>query len=132
MFASKTPPVPVDPIYKTIGGLIKAKRKALEMKQEHLAGDLGISRGSLANIETGKQSILVHQLYRFAEKLKFAPADLLPPAPAELLDVDQTDLPLPSDLKGKQKEQVARLFMMDHINPKPSTKVLHAKTRKGR
>ena len=67
-----------DPIYKLIGAVIKARRKTLELKQETLAGRLGISRGSLANVETGRQSVLVHQLYKFAAALGVTPSDLLP------------------------------------------------------
>jgi transcriptional regulator with XRE-family HTH domain len=66
-----------DPMYKQIGAVIKARRKTLGLKQEVLAGRLGISRGSLANIETGRQGILVHQLYKYAAKLDLSPFDLL-------------------------------------------------------
>src|SRR6266852_9416336 len=67
-------------VYKQIGAIIKARRKTLNnMKQEKLAGLLGISRGSLANIETGRQGILVHQLYKFSAALQLkTPIDLLP------------------------------------------------------
>ena len=111
MFRRSFPKMPVNPIYKDIGALIKAKRKTLEMKQEHLAGTLGISRGSLANIETGQQSILVHQLYSFAQALQLMPVDLLPTLVAERLNVGDSDLPLPGDLKANQKQQIARLFI---------------------
>ena len=72
-----------DPIYTELGLLIRARRKALNLRQKSLASELGISRGSLANIETGRQSILVHQLYRFAAALRLPPHDLLPLLPAD-------------------------------------------------
>jgi transcriptional regulator with XRE-family HTH domain len=100
----------VDPIYKDIGAVIKSRRKTLNMKQETLAGLLSISRGSLANVETGRQSILVHQLYKFAAALQLAPFDLLPPSSFDQLRTEPTELPLPSDLKAQQKEQITRLF----------------------
>jgi transcriptional regulator with XRE-family HTH domain len=103
--------VPVDPIYPHLGAAIKARRKTLGMKQKTLAGMLSISRGSLANIETGRQSVLVHQLYRFAEALELSPSDLLPP-PTKTKSSTQ-DLPLPAGLKAQQKEQIARLFAQD-------------------
>jgi transcriptional regulator with XRE-family HTH domain len=80
------------------------------MKQEALAGELGISRGSLANIETGRQSILVHQLYKFAAKLQLTPFDLLPQPSTDAFRLESASLPLPDDLKAQQKEQIARLF----------------------
>jgi transcriptional regulator with XRE-family HTH domain len=123
--------VPTHPIYKRIGELIKTRRKTLQLKQEHLASTLGISRGSLANIETGRQSILVHQLYKFASALKLEPSDLLPPPEKELSATEETTLPLPSDLKSRQKQQVARLFMDIDTNEKLKPEVGHAKNRKG-
>jgi len=123
--------VAANPIYKRIGELIKTRRKALKMKQEHLASTLGISRGSLANIETGRQSILVHQLYKFAGALQLSPFDLLPPPANEWLGSERTDLPLPNDLKSRQKQQVVRLFMREDPNQTSKTEVGHAKNRKG-
>jgi transcriptional regulator with XRE-family HTH domain len=99
-----------DPIYKEIGAVIKSRRKTLGLKQETLAGMLRISRGSLANVETGRQSILVHHLYKFAAALQLPPFDLLPPPSTDHFRAERTDLPLPHDLKAQQKEQIARLF----------------------
>jgi len=103
----------------------------LQLKQEHLASTLGIARGSLANIETGRQSILVHQLYKFASALKLEPSDLLPPLAKDLSAAEETTLALPSDLKSQQKQQVARFFMDTDINDKLKPEVGHAKHRKG-
>jgi transcriptional regulator with XRE-family HTH domain len=99
-----------DPIYKQIGAVIKARRKTLGLKQENLASLLSISRGSLANIETGRQNVLVHQLYKFAAVLKLTPFDLLPPPAVNQPRGKRTELPLPDDLKAQQKEQITRLF----------------------
>ena len=104
------PDMTPDPIYGQIGALIKTRRKKLGLKQETLAGKLGISRGSLANVETGRQSVLVHQLYKFAAALELTPFDLLPQPSGEHFRAGRTDLPLPDGLKPQQKEQVARLF----------------------
>lgn len=100
-----------DPIYKHIGMLIKARRKTLGLKQENLAHNLGISRGSLANIETGRQNILVHNLYKIAAALDLNPLDLLPQPSGDQSKSERMALPLPGDLKADQKKQVARLFM---------------------
>jgi transcriptional regulator with XRE-family HTH domain len=119
-----------DPIYEHIGALIKARRKTLGQKQETLARTLRISRGALANIETGRQSVLVHQLYKFAAALQLTPSDLLPPPSVDLSRAERTDLPLPTDLKGQQKKQVANFFMQVKTGQKPKTEVIHAKTAK--
>jgi len=131
-----------DPIYTEIGLLIRARRKALNLRQKSLASELGISRGSLANIETGRQSILVHQLYRFASALALSPHDLLPLLHGDQPAVARTDVPLPAftlgvgnaaqpaDLKAQQKKQVTAFFTKTTPIPLPAGEKNHAKTRK--
>jgi transcriptional regulator with XRE-family HTH domain len=117
-----------DPIYKHIGELIKSRRKTLKLKQETLALMLGISRGSLANIETGRQNILVHNLYKFAAVLKLKPFDLLPQPSSNQTRTEHVVLPLPDDLKAEQKKQVAHLFMQVDTNQTKDKKISRAKT----
>jgi len=88
---------------------------------------LGISRGSLANIETGRQSILVHQLYSFAGALGLSPFELLPAPAAEAVRAKRSGLPLPTDLKAQQRKQVADFFMQIDTSPKPVRDGSHAK-----
>lgn len=100
----------LEPIYKTIGGIIRQRRRRLELPQTKLAGILGISRATLANIETGRQRILVHHLYAFAGALDMKPGELLPQAAKSGSSSDLVQVPLPSDLKPQQKEQIALLI----------------------
>lgn len=99
-----------NPIYKEIGALIRHWRKQRNLKQFKLAAMLGISRGSLANVETGRQSILVHQLYKFAEVLELSPIDLLPSASAPAPLQQDWSSKMPPGLKRRQEEQIARLL----------------------
>ena len=73
--------------YKAQGDLIRRKRRALRQTQEGLAALIGLSRATVANIETGRQQLLVHQLHQIAR-----------------------DLPLPSDLTPRQRSQIAGLL----------------------
>ena len=118
-----------DPVYKVIGSVISRRLKQLKMKQEALAKQLAISRGSLANIETGRQGILVHQLYRIADALELAPTDLLPPA-ENLSSLYEWTEKLPSGLNPVQQVQVARLF--EDTNPASTSqgKTQYARTPK--
>jgi transcriptional regulator with XRE-family HTH domain len=119
-----------DPIYRLIGAVIKARRKTLGLKQEALASELGISRGSLANIETGRQSILVHQLYKFAAALSLTAVDLLPPAPRNDARIARTELPLPHDLKAQERAQITRFFQeidTDQDRDKEANRAKHTK-----
>jgi transcriptional regulator with XRE-family HTH domain len=99
-----------EPIYKTIGAIIRRRRRRLEWPQTRLASRLGISRATLANIETGRQRVLVHHLYTLAEVLEMKPSDFLPPASMTESPGAWALLPIPDDLKPQQKEQIARLI----------------------
>lgn len=105
-------------IYAHIGALIKTRRKHFKLTQEKLASQLLISRASLANIETGRQKILVHQLYGLAAALDMPPADFLPIAEESQAAKKDTGLPLPAGLNPQQKEQIERVFAGP--NPKSS------------
>jgi transcriptional regulator with XRE-family HTH domain len=98
-------------VYRHIGALIRSRRKKFKPRwtQEKLANRIGISRASLANIETGRQTIPVHQLYAFAEALQLAPADFLLPANDAGAREEWDDV-LPDDLKPQQRDQIARLL----------------------
>lgn len=95
-------------LHQRIGLFIAARRNSLKMKQEQLATSVGISRASLANIERGRQSVLVHHLYAIAKALGLQPSELLPPIDAA--DMDEESLPLPSGLKPEEMKTVNRLF----------------------
>lgn len=112
--------VKYDELYDRLGTLIRDRRKKLLLTQHELAGRIGISRASLANIETGRQKVLVHQLYALATALDLAPSDLLPPMAASESSRDWSNLPLPDDLKVEQKKQIARLLDAARVKPKPN------------
>jgi len=67
-------------IYRLIGSRIAARRKDLRLKQVEVAAQIGLTRASLANIEKGRQKIMMHQIYRIAEALRIESIlDLVPP-----------------------------------------------------
>lgn len=66
-------------LYRTLGENIAARRRALGKTQAEIATALGLSRASLANIERGRQKVLLHQVYRLATALDLGDvAKLLP------------------------------------------------------
>jgi len=98
-------------IYEHLGAVIKRRRKQLGLRQRDLAARLAISRGSLANIETGNQGVLVHQLYRLAEALNLPPDDFLMPISEQSNELQQAWADaIPADLKPEQRRQIARLI----------------------
>ena len=69
-------------IYGTLGEAVLVRRKRLGLTQAQVAKKVGISRESLANIEAGRQRVLLHHVYGLmrALDLKFI-TDLIPAAP---------------------------------------------------
>jgi transcriptional regulator with XRE-family HTH domain len=112
----------LEPIYKTIGGIIRQRRRRLELPQTTLAARLGISRASLASIETGRQRVLVHHLYALAEALDMKPGDLLPQMIKSRSASEWAQFPIPNSLKPQQKEQIARLIGPLNPTGKPKEK----------
>lgn len=96
-------------LYKRLGATMKARRHQLRLTQAELARELGISRASLASIETGRQGLSVHRLYMFADKLGVEAKALLPgqKEAGELKALD--GLPLSEDVSFADRRQIARL-----------------------
>lgn len=99
----------IEPVYRTIGAIVRSKRRQLEWTQAKLAQHLRVSRATLANIETGRQRILAHQLYVFAAVLGARPEDFLPPSSVNSLP-SRARVPIPENLKPEQREQILQLI----------------------
>ena len=78
--ASYDPGVKAGDTYRALGRIVRERREASDLTQADLAHAIGLGRTSVANIEAGRQSVLVHQLYGLAQALGCEPRDLLPPA----------------------------------------------------
>lgn len=62
--------------YVLFGEAVKQARHDLDWTQQELADKLGYQRASIANIETGRQRILLDDLFKFAKALKIKPLEL--------------------------------------------------------
>jgi transcriptional regulator with XRE-family HTH domain len=98
-------------LYRALGSLIRRRRRVLELTQADLSGRLGISRGALANIETGRQQVFLHQLVRFASALEMKSVHELIPMPQIDSEPNQpSKIPLPKGLTANEQSQVTRLL----------------------
>ena len=81
------------------------------MTQSALATTVGMSRASVANIEGGRQGVLLHQLYRFADALHLSEAaELLPAAVSRRANTELLGLPLSDEtLSDQDKAQITQL-----------------------
>jgi transcriptional regulator with XRE-family HTH domain len=66
-------------IYRIVGAGLAARRKKLRLKQSEVADRIGLKRASLANIERGRQKLMLHQIYKLAAALEVESiTDLVP------------------------------------------------------
>ena len=80
----------VDSIYPEVGRRIREARKAKshQLTQQDLGDQIELSRESVANIESGRQQVLLHHVLRIATVLGIPLADLMPHNPTEKLSLD--------------------------------------------
>jgi transcriptional regulator with XRE-family HTH domain len=103
-------------IYRNLGIRIRELRKSLRQTQDQLAKQVGISRASLANIEAGRQQVLVHHLFALASALQLdSPAQLLltPQARSRSSAASSSSSSLPlaeGGLTEKQRREVLSLM----------------------
>lgn len=66
-------------IYRLLGRNIAAQRAARKLTQAQVAERLGLTRASLANIETGRQRAMLHHIYEIVDALELESIlDLIP------------------------------------------------------
>lgn len=65
-------------LYATLGENVARCRRDAGLKQADLAQAIDLSRASIANIETGRQRILLHQAFELARALNVSVNDLVP------------------------------------------------------
>src|SRR5205809_7699659 len=68
-------------VYVETGRRIQEARNKARMTQERLAEAIGLSRGSMSNIERGRHKILLHTVEDIARALDVELHDLIPPRP---------------------------------------------------
>lgn len=92
-------------LYRLIGERIRGmrERKLPKVSQRVLAGKIGLSRASMANIENGRHRVQIHVLYDIARELGGDPLELLPvPSPSEL-PLSFSENLNPTELKAVQR-----------------------------
>jgi transcriptional regulator with XRE-family HTH domain len=76
----------MNPLNEEFGRLVRAARNREGLTQSQVAERVGLSRTSVTNIEKGRQTVLLHQIFLFASALGMAPQDLLPMGATESED----------------------------------------------
>ena len=94
-----------------VGANLRDLRKAKGLTQEDFAIRSGFSRGTIANIETGRQTASGHQVFHLASILGLSTMDDIFPALLPEDDGDDTEIPIHGerDLSETQFAQVQEL-----------------------
>ena len=95
-------------LYRLLGQNVARLRNAKKRTQAEIAAQIGLTRASLANIETGRQKVLMHHVFLLASALECESIlDLIP----ESFVFDNDDEPVTvhgSQLSEQQLAQVGR------------------------
>jgi transcriptional regulator with XRE-family HTH domain len=65
-------------IYQEFGALVRSERESQHLTQLELSKRVQLARASIANIESGRQSVLLHQYLDISAALGLEPSKLLP------------------------------------------------------
>ena len=106
-------------IYGMLGTAVARRRRALGLTQADIAALIGMTRASIANIETGRQKVLLHQVYLLADALRLE--SIRPLAPDMVAHGPRPPaLPIREGaVTGVQRAQVERAIQRASARGKP-------------
>ena len=102
-------------VYEAIGSAVATARRAKGVSQDDLAGALGLSRGSVSNIEAGRQKLLVHTLMRAAQYLGVPVAQFIPDANAGRRPEPAAEMELNSVRRLRHSERAEILAVVQRM-----------------
>jgi len=99
-------------IYRQLGQKVARLRNERGRTQAEIAAQIGLTRASLANIETGRQKVLMHHVFRLANALNCASILELVPASFEFSDDVPPITTHGSPLSEQEQAQVQRFVQL--------------------
>lgn len=112
-------------IYGLLGEAVSVRRKKLGLTQAALASKVGMSRASIANIESGRQNILLHHVYTLAAALELPNIASLLPSLDAVAPLEEVEMKLTGEgVTDKQRAQLMSLAKSAMtLRPSTSAKV---------
>lgn len=111
-------------LYRRLGRAVADRRAELGLTQSEVADKLGLSRASLANLENGRQRIMVHQLFALVNALKLKSIlDLVPEAwvpSAPLPEIQVSGTPLSPQEQTAVESLLASAFAEERLRKRAS------------
>ena len=106
-------------LYRRLGRTVAGRRRELGLTQSTVAEKLGLSRASLANLESGRQRIMVHQLFALVNALRLKSVlDLVPEAwtpPEPMPDIKVSGSTLSPQQQSAVETLLASAFAEDRL-----------------
>lgn len=106
-------------LYRRLGQAVADRRRELGLTQSTVADKLGLSRASIANLENGRQRIMVHQLFALVNVLRLKSIlDLVPEAwapPEPLPDIMVSGSSLSPQQQSAVETLLASAFAEDRL-----------------
>jgi transcriptional regulator with XRE-family HTH domain len=96
-------------LYSRFGQRVRQHRERLNLNQAEIGRAVGLSRASIANIETGRQRTPIHHLYRLARALRVDVHALLPAASEEPRTTIDREIQSAIKLSERELEEVAKV-----------------------
>lgn len=93
-----------------LGAVLRKLRKENSLTQDELGKRTGLSRGTIANMETGRQAMSAFQAYQIAAVLQLDSIDTLYPLTPDASDNEAVALYRPPDLSDSQRKQLETLM----------------------
>ncbi len=97
----------LEAIRTKIGIKIGHRRKEIDLDMKVLAEKVGLSQGSISNIEKGRQSITAERLWQFSVALGCSPTKLLPSVPDEIKEFDKNI----EKLENEEAKEFAKIIV---------------------
>lgn len=92
-------------LYRSLGRAVAKRRDELKLTQAEVAARIGLTRASLANIEAGRQKVMLHHVYKLAKALEWP--SVVEVLPANMGNEEIQPVPIRSrDITAVQKKQV--------------------------
>ena len=99
-------------VYKAFGRAVATRRRELNLTQANLAARVGMARASIANIESGRQNVLLHHAYHLASALEFSKvSELLPAQPKPVTQEDFDMILSDESVTARGKAQISDLIV---------------------
>lgn len=104
-------------IYAEIGTRIGKFRHDLGLTQEALAGEIGVTRTTISNLEKGRQFLPLAQLYAIAEVLGRSITEIIPLREEVEASLSQVEFPISGVMRSISQQDLQNTLLSVAVPP---------------